>query len=447
VKRTEEATRLSSAARGRWAGKTVVLGVTGSIAAYKAVSLVRRVLEEGAIVQVVMTHAAQRFVGALTFEALTGRSVASDQFESRRDEIAPGGMAHLTLAESADLIVIAPASAHCLAKLAHGLADDLLCTMVLAAECPVLVVPAMDGGMWVHPAVEANVRTLRSRGVMVMEPDTGLLASGRVGKGRFPEEAAIVAAIAGFLVPQKDFRGRRILITAGPTQEPLDPIRFISNRSSGKMGWALAEAARDRGAEVTLIAGPTAFPPPFQVRFVPITTSDDLRESVSACFADTDVLIMAAAVADFRPIRAASEKIPKVRGRLTVAFEPAPDILAEVSARRSRQILVGFAAETKELVKRARRKLSAKRLDLIVANDVTEPGAGFGTETNRVTMIQRDGHVENLPLMSKREVAHRVLDAVQRLTSGEKRAGLARTLTASSRPASKRRRAHNSQVR
>ena len=437
----------SGVGRGPWAGKTLVLGVTGSIAAYKAVSLVRRILEEGATVQVVMTQTAQRFVGPLTFQALTGRPVATDRFDVRPDENWPDAMAHLALAEHADMIVIAPASAHCLAKLAHGLADDLLSTMALAAECALLIAPAMDGGMWTNPAVRENVRTLRGRGVMVLEPESGPLASGRIGKGRFPEEAAIVAAISGILSARKDFLGSRVLITAGPTQEPLDPIRFLSNRSSGRMGWALAEAARDRGAEVTLVAGPTNLAPPHQVSFVPITTSEELRQAVSVRFAENEVLIMAAAVADFRPVGASSEKIPKVRGRLTLAMEPTPDILMDLPGRRSGQVVVGFAAETNQLVKRAKRKLCVKRLDLIVANDVTEPGAGFGTDTNRVTLVEKGGRVESLPLMAKREVAHLILDAVQRVTAGKGQDRAPRALSVSARQSARRRRDPHSKAR
>ena len=441
MKRTNESQQLGRGGPRPWAGKTLVLGVTGSIAAYKAVSLARRLISEGATVQVVMTHTARQFVGPLTFEALTGQSVATDRLEVRHDENWPGGMAHLGLAEDADVIVIAPASAHCLAKLAHGLADDLLTTVVLAAECPLLVVPAMDGGMWEHPAVRENVRALRARGVNVMEPEIGALASGRVGSGRFPEERAIVAAISGCLFPHKDFRGRRVLITAGPTQEALDPIRFFSNRSSGKMGWALAEAARDRGGDVTLIAGPTHLLPPPQIAFVPITTSEELRKAVVARFPETDLLIMAAAVADFRPVRPSPHKISKSKGRITLALEPTTDILRELPARRSGQVVVGFAAETEGLVEGARRKLRAKNLDLIVANDVTEPGAGFGTDTNRVTLIERGGRVENLPLMLKREVAHRVLDAVQRVTCGEDHGPASRRRPATSRQVSTKKRA------
>jgi phosphopantothenoylcysteine decarboxylase/phosphopantothenate--cysteine ligase len=325
-------------------------------------------------------------------------------------------MAHLTLAETSDLIVIAPASAHCLAKLAHGLADDLLSTLILAAACPVVAAPAMDGGMWDHPAVRDNVVTLRRRGVTVLEPESGLLASGATGPGRLPGEDAILAAITRAFVARKDFQGCRVLVTAGPTREALDPVRFLSNRSSGKMGWALAEAARNRGAEVTLVAGPSALAPPPGVAFVSVVASEEMRKAVVSRFPDTDVLIMAAAVADFRPARAASGKIPKgdaeSAGGLMVVLEPTPDILLDVTARRTGQVVVGFAAETEDVVERARRKLTAKALDMIVANDVTEPGAGFETDTNRVTIVDRTGRCEALPLMAKYQVANRILDAV-----------------------------------
>ena len=391
-------------------GKTIVLGVTGSIAAYKAVSLARRLMNEGATVHVVMTQTAQRFVGPLTFEALTGHPVGTDLFAPSGS--LSTGMIHLALAESTDLIAIAPASAHCVAKLAHGLADDLLSTLVLAAECPVVVAPAMDGGMWTHSAVRANVRTLRQRGVTVLEPEVGPLASGRVGQGRFPEEDVILAAISGALQRTKDFSGRRVLITAGPTQEALDPVRFLSNRSSGKMGWALAEAVRDRGAEVTLIVGPTSLPPVPRVPTVRVVTSEEMRKAVITRFPGTDVLIMAAAVADFRPARRARGKAPKGEGPRTLLIEPTKDILGDLPARQAGQLVVGFAAETGDLIARARAKLRGKALDLIVANDVTEPGAGFGTDTNKATLLDRTGRCDALPLMSKDELAHRILDAV-----------------------------------
>jgi len=402
----------SHALLGRFREKAIVLGVTGSVAAYKAVSLARRLMAEGAVVQVVMTQNAQRFVGRLTFEALTGRPTVSDLFTSSGGPPAQTVMPHLALADGADLLVIAPASAHCMAKLAHGLADDALSTLALVAECPVVVAPAMDGGMWTHPAVRDNVVTLRRRGVTVLDPEVGLLASGRTGKGRLPEESVILSAMAGALHPVKDFTGRRVLITAGPTQESLDPIRFISNRSSGKMGWALAEAARDRGADVSLIAGPTALAPLPHVTMASVVTSEEMQKEVHARFADADVLIMAAAVADFRPAKQAQEKIPKGRGTRALILEPTPDILMGLPLRRTGQIVVGFAAETGDLIERARTKLRRKGLDMIVANNVTEPGAGFGVETNRATLLDRRGRCKALPLMSKLDLAHRILDAV-----------------------------------
>ncbi len=421
---------------GRHVGKTIVLGVTGSIAAYKSVGLARRLMAEGATVHVVMTGTAQRFVGPLTFEALTGHPVGTDLFAPSREEVGVGGasagppptrmiMPHLALAEAADLVVIAPASAHCVAKLAHGLADDLLSTLVLAATCPVLVVPAMDGGMWDHAAVRDNVITLRARGVTVLEPDIGPLASGKVGKGRFPEEDAILAAIAGALTPRKDYRGRRVLVTAGPTQEALDPVRFLSNRSSGKMGWALAEAARERGADVVLVAGPTALPPPAGVSYVPVVTAEEMRKAVTVRVPDADVLVMAAAVADFRPARPARSKVPKDRlggaKGLKLALEPTRDILKDLPPRLAGQVVVGFAAETDDLISKAGRKLAEKALDLIVANDVTEAGAGFGTDTNRATLLDRTGRCVALPLLSKRDLAHRILDTVLALPQGKAR--------------------------
>src|SRR5438270_3936936 len=387
-RRVKTTNRVPLAPAARLTGKSIVLGVTGSIAAYKAASLARRLLTEGAIVRVVMTHSAQRFVAPLTFEALTGHPVFTDLFESSNAPPAMNVMPHLALADGADLIAIAPASAHCVAKLAHGLADDLLTALVLAAECPVMVIPAMDGGMWTHPAVRANVRTLRQRRVAVLEPGVGPLASGRVGQGRFPDEDAILAAISGALCA-KDFRGRRVLITAGPTQEPLDPVRFLSNRSSGKMGWALTEAARDRGADVVLVAGPTSLAPVPNVTYVPVVTSEEMRKEVVTRFPGTDVLIMAAAVADFRPARPARGKVPKGRGVRMLALEPTTDILKDLPPRHAGQVVVGFSAETGELVARARGKLIDKALDLIVANDLTEPGAGFGTDTNRATFLDR----------------------------------------------------------
>ena len=391
-------------------GMRIVLGVTGSIAAYKAVSLLRTLLREGAVVQVVMTPGATKFVAPLTFEVLSGHPVSTDVFEAHQE------MKHLSLPEQADAIVIAPATANCLAKSALGLGDDLLSTMLLTSQCPVIIAPAMDGGMWMHPTVTEHVRTLRARGAIVVDPDEGLLASGKVGQGRLADEGTILAALQSALVPERDWHGHRVLISAGPTQEPIDPIRFISNRSSGKMGYALAEAAQARGAQVVLVSGPTALPVPQGIEIVSVATAEDMTKAMSLRLAWSTVVIMAAAVADFRPIQVASRKIKKQdQTDQTLALERTTDILAALSAQRTTQLLVGFAAETHDLIVHAKDKLIAKGLDLIVANDVTTAGAGFGSDQNAATLIDRQGTLTELPLMSKRAMAEAVLNKAQAL--------------------------------
>ena len=391
-------------------GTRIVLGVTGSIAAYKAVSLLRTLLREGATVQVVMTASATKFVTPLTFEVLSGHPVSTEVFEAHQE------MKHLSLPEQADAIVIAPATANCLAKSALGLGDDLLSTMLLTAQCPVIIAPAMDGGMWMHPAVTEHVRTLRARGTIVVDPEEGPLASGKVGQGRLADEHKILAALQSALAPQRDWQGHRILISAGPTQEPIDPVRFISNRSSGKMGYALAEAARARGAQVVLVSGPTALPAPRGIEVVPVETAADMTKALSARLAWSTVVIMAAAVADFRPLHPASQKIKK-QGQTdqTLALERTTDILAALSAQRTTQLLVGFAAETQDLIAHAKEKLAAKGLDLIVANDITTEGAGFGSDHNAATLIDRQGALIELPLMSKRAMADAILNKAHAL--------------------------------
>lgn len=393
-------------------GKRIVLGVTGSIAAYKAVSLLRTLLREGATVQVVMTQSATKFVTPLTFEVLSGHPVSTDVFEAHQE------MKHLSLPEQADAIVIAPATANCLAKSALGLGDDLLSTMLLTAQCPLIVAPAMDGGMWTHPAVTEHVRTLRARGTIVVNPEEGPLASGKIGQGRLAEEQRILAALQSALAPQRDWQGHRILISAGPTQEPIDPVRFISNRSSGKMGYAIAEAARARGAQVVLVSGPTALPAPNGIEVVPVETAEDMTKILSARLAWSTVVIMAAAVADFRPAQPATQKIKKqgrTDQRLGLELERTTDILASLSAQRTTQLLVGFAAETHDLIAHAKDKLAAKGLDLIVANDVTTKGAGFGSDQNAATLIDRQGTMTTLPLMPKRAMADAILDRAHEL--------------------------------
>jgi len=391
-------------------GKQIILGVTGSIAAYKAVMLLRTLLREGAIVHVVMTHAAMKFVTPLTFEVLSGHPVSTDVFEAHQD------MTHLSLPEQADVIVIAPATANCLAKSALGLGDDLLSTMLLTAQCPLIVAPAMDGGMWTHPSVIEHVQTLRARGSIVVDPEEGPLASGRIGQGRLAEEGTILEAIQTALAPRRDWQGNRILVSAGPTQEPIDPVRFISNRSSGKMGYAIAEAAQARGAQVVLVTGPTALPAPRGVEIISVATAEEMTQALSVRLAWSTVVIMAAAVADFRPTHPASHKIQK-QGRVgqILDLERTTDILTSLSAQRTTQLMVGFAAETNDLIVRAKNKLTAKGLDLIVANDVTTEGAGFGSDQNVATLIDRQGTMTELPLMPKRALADAILNRAHEL--------------------------------
>lgn len=386
-------------------GKRIVLGVTGSIAAYKAVALLRTLVREGAIVQVVMTQSAAKFVTPLTFEVLSGHPVSTDVFEAHQE------MKHLSLPEQADAIVIAPATANCLAKAALGLGDDLLSTMLLTSQCPLIVAPAMDGGMWTHPSVIEHVGTLRARGAIVVDPEEGPLASGRTGHGRLAEETTILDAIQTALAPRRDWQGHRILVSAGPTQEPIDPVRFISNRSSGKMGYAIAEAAQARGAQVVLVTGPTALPTPKGVEVVPVDTAEDMTKALSTRLAWSTAVIMAAAVADFRPMHPASQKIKKQgQPEQTLRLEQTTDILAFLSAQRTTQFIVGFAAETNDLIAHAQDKLTAKGLDLIVANDITAKGAGFGSDHNAATLIDRQGGMMDLPLMPKRAMADAILN-------------------------------------
>lgn len=394
-------------------GVRLMLAVTGSIAAYKAVSLLRLLRREAATVNVVMTAGACRFVTPLTFEVLSGAHVATDLFEAHQE------MLHLSLPEQADAIVIAPATANCLAKAALGLADDLLSTMLLTTQCPVIFAPAMDGDMWQHPTVVEHVAALRARGAIIVEPEDGPLASGRLGQGRLADEQRILAAVHTAVHPRRDWSGRKVLISAGPTQEAIDPVRFISNRSSGKMGYALAEAARARGAEVVLVSGPTSLPSPAGIEYCPVTTAEEMQKAITQRFAWSDTVIMAAAVADFRPAKPSAHKIKKRRGPLTqLELEATDDILRELGERRTNQVLVGFAAETEDLLAHAREKLHAKGVDLLVANDVTAAGSGFGSDTNRVFLLTREGAPEELPLLPKREVADRILDRILTVQTG-----------------------------
>jgi len=396
-------------------GRELILGVTGSIAAYKAVYLLRELVRLGARVTVVRTAHAERFVGDLTWRTLSGRPVLADLFDPQSGE----AVEHVAIAERADAVVVAPATANLLAKAAHGLADDFLTTVLLAARGPVLMVPAMDGGMWDHAAVSANVATLRERGVVVLEPDAGALASGLSGKGRLPEVDAIVEALERLLTPARDLEGERLLVTSGPTREPIDPVRYLSNRSSGKMGHAITTAALRRGAAVTLISGPTALTPPPGAIFVPVQTAEEMREAALQHLGAATVVIKAAAVADYRVANPAGQKIKSKKDEgLTLELVPNPDILRELAARKGRTFLVGFAAETNDLRRNAQAKLAAKGIDLLVANDVSRKGIGFEADDNQVVLLDRWGGEIELPMMSKIAVADAILDRVLALRAG-----------------------------
>ncbi|WP_322818136.1 bifunctional phosphopantothenoylcysteine decarboxylase/phosphopantothenate--cysteine ligase CoaBC [Tepidiforma sp.] len=385
----------------------IVLGVTGSISCYKAADLASKLRQAGAAVEVVMTPAAAQFISPLTFRSLTGRDVIVDMFQAAEAE------AHVEVARRADAMVIAPATADCLASLAHGLAGDMVALTALATRAPILLAPAMDNHMWEHPATQENVLTLRERGVAFVGPMEGRLASGRTGAGRLAEVPQIIGALRQLLGQRTgDLRGRHIVVSAGGTHEPLDPVRFIGNRSSGRMGFAIAEAARDRGAFVTLVAGPVALETPWGIQRVDIQTVAEMLVALEQATADSDAIIMAAAPADFRPAHPADHKIKKApdQSSLTIELAQNPDIIASLPGGGVR---VGFAAETRNLADYARQKLPAKRLHFIVANDVSAPGSGFGTETNQVVIFHDDGRVEEFPLLSKYAVAHLILDRVR----------------------------------
>jgi phosphopantothenoylcysteine decarboxylase / phosphopantothenate---cysteine ligase len=397
-------------------GTRLILGVTGSIAAYKAVGLLRALVREGATVDVVMTGAACKFITPLTFEVLSGRPVVTGLFEAHQE------MKHLSLPEQADAIVVAPATANFLAKAALGLADDLLSTMLLTARCPLICAPAMDGGMWSHPTVTAHVQTLRERGAVVIDPEEGPLASGRLGKGRLADDELVLTAVRSILAPNQDFCGQRVLVSAGPTHEAIDPVRYIANRSSGKMGYAIAEAAYQRGAQVVLVSGPTSLTPPRGVEVVGVETAEEMAKEMMGRLSWSTVVVMAAAVADFRPQQAATKKLKKDGAALaTLALQPTTDILAALSVRRTNQVLIGFAAETHDLVTYAKTKLASKNLDVIVANDVTLPGGGFGSDRNAATVVERDGRATDFPLKDKRELADDILNVARRWLPGSER--------------------------
>jgi phosphopantothenoylcysteine decarboxylase/phosphopantothenate--cysteine ligase len=399
----------------------VALGVSGGVAAYKAAELVRRLQKEKLAVQVVMTRAAQEFVTPLTFAALTGEKVITELFGDKQASAnLESAIEHIAVAQRIDLLVIAPATADVLAKLANGIADDFLTTLYLATKAPVVVAPAMNVNMWEHPATQKNLETLRERGVRVVQPDEGYLACGMTGPGRLAGTEAISAAVCEALGLKHDFDGMNVVITAGPTVEDVDPVRVLTNRSSGKMGYALADAASRRGARVTLISGPTELRAPNEVDWVPVRSTEEMHRAVSERSRDANVVIMAAAVSDYRPAAPGTQKIKRAEGRLTLELEPTTDILAELGRGKGSRILVGFAAETERLAENARRKLAAKGADMIVANDVTKEGAGFDTDTNVVSFFLRDGREIDLPKMSKFDVANRILDQVAELRKGVK---------------------------
>ena len=384
----------------------IALGITGSISAYKAADLASKLTQAGARVDVLMTEAATRFIAPLTLRSLTGRRVFLDMFDPNT-ELAEE---HVEIARRADAVIVAPASATTIAKLAQGLADDVVSLTVLATQAPVLIAPAMDHQMYENAATQANLETLRERGYAIVGPAEGRLASGRVGLGRLVETEVLLGAVRQALGRNGDLARRRVVVSAGGTQEAIDPVRFVGNRSSGKMGYALAEAARDLGAEVTLVTAPTALACPYGVRLVPVQSAREMRDAVASACQDADALIMAAAVADFQPTEAADHKIKKSgKTGLTLELEPIPDILSEMEGEFVR---VGFKAESRDVVESAREMLRRKRLDLVVANDVTAPGSGFASDTNQVTLIDASGAAEALPLLPKYQVAQRILDRV-----------------------------------
>jgi phosphopantothenoylcysteine decarboxylase/phosphopantothenate--cysteine ligase len=395
----------------------VALGVTGGIGAYKAVEIARKLQQSGHEVAVVMTEAATRFVGPLTFEAISRRRVITGQFE-------PGvnaDVAHVSLASTIDLLLVAPATANTIGRFAGGLSDDFLGSLYLATRAPVLIAPAMNTLMWEHEAVQRNLATLRERGVHVVEPTEGFLACGWTGKGRLAEPEQVVAAANALLGLSTSLAGWKVLVTAGPTYEDLDPVRFIGNRSSGRMGFAVAAEAAARGAEVVLVAGPTSVAPPAAAELVRVRSAADMHREVMARAAASDAIVMAAAVADYTPAHRSHEKIAKAGEVIQVALERTPDILGELgrlraSGQLARTILVGFAAETSELLAKARVKRAVKNVDLIIANDVSQPGAGFDIETNQVTLVTAEGQ-EALPMLPKREVARVILDRLEAIRS------------------------------
>jgi phosphopantothenoylcysteine decarboxylase/phosphopantothenate--cysteine ligase len=409
----------------------ITLGVTGGVAAYKAAELVRLLQQDGFTVQVVMTRGARKFITPLTFAALSGQKVITDLFgdSSGGEANLESAIEHIAVAQRTDLLLVAPATADILAKFARGIADDFLTTLYLASTAPVVLAPAMNVNMWNHAATQENVARLRARGVTIVDPAEGYLACGMTGAGRLAGQAEIVAAVRDVLKADRDLAGETVLVTAGPTCEDLDPVRYLTNRSSGKMGFAVAEAAARRGAKVILVSGPVSLETPAGVDRIDVRTAKEMYFAVLDRVGSVSVAILAAAVADYRPVEQHAEKIKKSDAALTISLEPTTDILADIAKNKGQKIVIGFAAETERVAENARKKLVAKNADLIVANDVTAEGAGFDQDTNIVTLFSRDGRDLALPKLNKSEVAQRILDEVVRLrgvlheTTSVKRSG------------------------
>lgn len=393
------------------ADKFIIIGITGGIAAYKVAELVSKLVKAGGDVHVIMTESATKFITPLTMQTISRNPVTTDMFEPPRE----WEVRHVSLADRADILAVIPATANIIGKVSAGIADDMLTATIMATKAKVLFAPAMNVHMYENPVLQANIGKLKSLGYVFVEPETGWLACGYEGKGRLPDVDLIFDQINSLLMVNRDLAGRTFLITAGPTREYIDPVRFLTNGSTGKMGYAMAEAARDRGARVILISGPVSVPPPRGVTLIPVTTAADMFEAVVKHYAEAEVIIKTAAVADYRPKERLTAKLKKSRDELPLELVKNPDILSYLGENKGARILVGFAAETDNLVENAANKLKAKNLDLIVANDVTQPGAGFGTDTNIVKFLYRDGRVEELGKMGKKEVAYSILDRIVNL--------------------------------
>ena len=393
-----------------------VLGVGGGIAAYKSAELARALMERGLRVQVVLTTAAEKFITPLTFAALTGRKVITDLFASASsDETLSSAVEHIAVAQENDILVIAPATADLLARLAHGLANDFLTTTYLAFTGPVVLAPAMNSNMWMHPATQENLAILKSRGHLIIEPEEGLLACGTTGPGRLAEPERIAGIVAGMTLQRRDLEGETVLVTAGPTEEPLDPVRYISNRSSGKMGYALAQAAAQRGARVILVSGPVQLSEPAGVSVTHVRTAVEMRNAVMEHLADATIVVKSAAVADYHLSRVPQHKIKKTAARMSLELDPTPDILAELGQKKGERLLIGFAAETENLTESARQKLRTKNCDMVVANLVNQEGTGFESDQNEVVLVLRTGETIPIARAPKRQIADRIFDQVTKL--------------------------------